>query len=139
MEKIGYKIYDYYDSHVELLELTIVGDAHHNVPASYISSGIRRGHLGDLTVKWPCISKKAIWSTNPNNFGINSTGFGWEADVFFSLDGVEQKIQDRINLSKKRAKDKLDMLKVVCKALDEVDLQTLPKDPYISPLTGKTN
>jgi len=122
MEKIGYKLRVYNDTHIELLKVTVVGNS-----LSFLDEE-----------NWPTIKKQVVWSTDPDKtFNCWTESLRWEKKVFFSLDEAKQKITDTIIEIKMRASKDIAKLKATCAHLENVDLNTLPKDEYISPFTGK--
>ena len=123
MEKIGYIVKIFNDTHIEIVKVTVVGNS---LSIPY------------LVESWPTRKKQVIWSTDSDKtFGGWTESPRWAEDVFFSLDEAKQKIVDTIAEIKIETDKKIAKLIGVYTHLENVDLNTLPKDEYISPFTGK--
>jgi len=126
MEKIGYAVRPIYGgNHIDLLEVTVVGGP---VKQDFYKN------------RWPVCKTSIIWSTRLDRELRKGEVFvhaSWQEDVVFSLKEAKQKIIEALDESKKLLHKQQKHLADLDDILTNVDLDTVPKDEYISPFTGK--
>jgi len=97
---------------------------------------------------WLIANYTALWSTDHTSMSkINSVKCPtvpyslpiWETNIFLSMDEAKKHIEYLIETRKIRHQKDIKGIHDDIARLDKIDLNSLPKDSYVSPFSGKKN